>query len=123
MTNDEGMTKSEIVCVDENSFWADEDTRVVREEPETARVYGLKEQTPRFGEAVKDFAKKRPNEDLAHSSFVIPRHSSFGFRHWRYSSFACRAVAQRRSQELRHSTPYHDAATPAHSSLHLPVTI
>jgi hypothetical protein len=73
------MTKSEIVCVDENSFWADEDTRVVREEPDTARVYGLKQQTARFGDAVKDFAKKRTNEPRAHSNFAIP--SSFVIRH------------------------------------------
>jgi hypothetical protein len=73
------MTKSEIVCVDENSFWADEDARVVREEPDTARVYALNEQTARFGDAVKDFAKKRTNEPRAHSSLVIP--SSFVLRH------------------------------------------
>jgi hypothetical protein len=60
----------------ENSSWADEDTRVVREEPDRGRVYGLKEQTARFSDAKKDFAKKRTNEPRAHLSFVI-RASSF----------------------------------------------
>ena len=57
MTNDEGMTKSEIARRDEDSFWSDEGTAFVREEPDAARVYELEERTARFGEAVIDFAK------------------------------------------------------------------
>jgi len=57
MTNDEGMTKSENrrPRVDD-SFW-DNGAGVVREEPDTKRVYDLEERTARFGEAIIDFAK------------------------------------------------------------------
>jgi four helix bundle protein len=60
MTNDERMTKSERrnASADE-SFW-DDGARIVREEPETKRVYDLEEQTARFGEAIIDFAKTIP---------------------------------------------------------------
>ena len=54
--NDEGMTKSEDrKARTEDSFWEDA-AGVVREEPETKRVYDLEERTA-FGEAVIDFAK------------------------------------------------------------------
>jgi four helix bundle protein len=59
MTNDERMTKSKNreLCA-EDSFWSDEAESVVREEPETQRVYDLEERTARFGGAVIDFAKE-----------------------------------------------------------------
>jgi four helix bundle protein len=60
MTNDEGMTKSEIARRDEDSFWSDDGTAFVREEPDATRVYDLEERTARFGEAVIDFAKTIP---------------------------------------------------------------
>ena len=60
MTNDEGMTKSEIARRDEDSFWSDEGTVFVREEPDSTRVYDLEERTARFGEAVIDFARTIP---------------------------------------------------------------
>jgi len=62
MTNDEGMTKSEA----QNPFNVDDSFRnkdadwVIREEPETNRVYDLEERTARFGEAVIDFARRIP---------------------------------------------------------------
>ena len=59
MANDEGMTKSEDrTARAEDSFW-DDGAGVVREEPETKRVYDLEERTARFGEAI-DFAKTIP---------------------------------------------------------------
>ena len=60
MTNDEGMTNFEIARRYEDSFWSDEGTAFVREEPDAARVYDLEERTARFGEAVIDFAKTIP---------------------------------------------------------------
>ena len=52
MTNDEGMTKSEVRDArSEDLFW-DDGTGFVREEPETKRVYDLEERTARFGEAI-----------------------------------------------------------------------
>lgn len=52
------MTKSESwMNADEEQFWNDSETPVVREEPPPARVYDLEERTARFGEAVIDFAK------------------------------------------------------------------
>jgi four helix bundle protein len=58
MSNVELMTKSE----DRRSragdlFWDVNSGSVVREEPETQRVYDLEERTARFGEAVIDFAR------------------------------------------------------------------
>ena len=60
MTNDEGMTKSEIAGEAEERFWMDGDGLLVREEPEEKRVYDLEERTARFGEAVIDFARTIP---------------------------------------------------------------
>ena len=58
MTNDDRMTKSENQKARaEDSFWGANPASVVREEPETKRVYDLEERTARFGEAVIDFAK------------------------------------------------------------------
>jgi four helix bundle protein len=54
------MTKSEGTREDENSFWLDGETSLVREEPEPKTVYDLEERTARFGEAVIDFAKTIP---------------------------------------------------------------
>ena len=54
------MTKSEGTREDENSFWLDGETSLVREEPEPKAVYDLEERTARFGEAVIDFAKTIP---------------------------------------------------------------
>jgi four helix bundle protein len=62
MTNDERMTKSEARNARvEDSFWYD-GAGVVREEPNTSRVYDLEERTARFGEAVIDFAKSIPQD-------------------------------------------------------------
>ena len=66
MTKHEGMTKSEgRDARDDDSFW-DDGAGLVREEPETKRVYDLEERTARFGEAIR------------HSGFIIP--SAFGIR-------------------------------------------
>ena len=60
MTKGEGMTKSEDRnALDEDSCWGD-GAGLVREEPETKRIYDLEEQTARFGEAIIDFAKAIP---------------------------------------------------------------
>jgi hypothetical protein len=64
MTNDEGMTKSESRNARaEDSFWND-GAGIVREEPETKRVYNLEERTARFGEAIIDFAKTIPQNPV-----------------------------------------------------------
>jgi four helix bundle protein len=60
MTNDERMTKLEDAVEQEDKFWFNNETPLVREEPETKLVYDLEERTARFGEAVIDFAKKIP---------------------------------------------------------------
>ena len=63
MTNDKEMKKSENRGVStEDSFWNDREMPLVREEPETKRVYDLEERTARFGEAVIDFAKTIPQD-------------------------------------------------------------
>ena len=64
MTYDEGMTKHEKRTESDNSFWDDEHTPFVREEPEKNRVYDLEERTARFGEAVIDFAKTIPQNPV-----------------------------------------------------------
>jgi hypothetical protein len=54
------MTKSEDRnALAEESFW-DDGAGVIREEPETKRVYDLEERTARFGEGIIDFAKTIP---------------------------------------------------------------
>src|SRR3989440_10388747 len=64
MTNNEGMTKSEgRDARADDSFW-DDGAGLVREEPETKRVYDLEERTARFGEAVIDFAKTIPQNPV-----------------------------------------------------------
>ena len=61
MTNDEGMTKSEIAHDElDEAFWNHDLMRVVREETIENRVYDLEERTAQFGEAVIDFAKPIP---------------------------------------------------------------
>src|SRR6266536_6646045 len=45
----------------EDSFW-DEGKGVVREEPETKRVYDLEERTALFGEAIIDFSRAIPQD-------------------------------------------------------------
>src|SRR5438045_3771987 len=60
MTKDEGMTKHETLADSENSFWGDEHTPFVQEEPDAKPRYDLEERTARFGEAIIDFAKKMP---------------------------------------------------------------
>ncbi len=45
---------------DEDSFWHDNQTAFVQEEPGVQPVYDLEERTARFGEAVVDFAKAIP---------------------------------------------------------------
>jgi four helix bundle protein len=60
MTTDEGMTKHEHTGAAQDSFWLDDETPVIREEPDQKPVYDLEERTARFGEAVIDFAKKIP---------------------------------------------------------------
>jgi hypothetical protein len=62
MTNDERMTKHdarEAPACDE-AFWTDAKMSIVREEPDTKRVFDLEERTALFGEAVIDFAKTIP---------------------------------------------------------------
>ena len=60
MTNDEGMTKSEDRNARVENSFRDDGAGLVREEPETKRVYDLEERTARFGEAIIDFAKTIP---------------------------------------------------------------
>jgi four helix bundle protein len=73
MTNDEIMTKSKDRNGHaEESFW-NESKEVVREEPETKRVYDLEERTALFGESVIDFAKAIPQNAVTNriiSQFV-----------------------------------------------------
>jgi four helix bundle protein len=58
------MTKSENRKARvENSFW-DDSAGVVREEPDTKRVYDLEERTARFGKAIIDFAKTIPQNPI-----------------------------------------------------------
>ena len=54
------MTKSQNAQQDDDSFWNDDETAFVREEPDTKPVYDLEERTARFSEAVVDFAKNIP---------------------------------------------------------------
>ena len=62
MSNDKIMTKSKNQNArTEDSFW-DGGVAVVREAPETNRLYDLEERTARFGEAVIDFAKAIPKD-------------------------------------------------------------
>jgi len=64
MTNDEGMTKSEDRGArNDESFW-DDGAALVREQPETKRVYDLEERTAGFGEAIIDFAKTIPQNPI-----------------------------------------------------------
>src|SRR5438876_1070000 len=77
MTKDEGMTKLEgrDACADD-SFW-DDGAGLVREEPETKRVYDLEERTARFGDANIRSPRSRMSSLFGlHYSFVI-RHSDF----------------------------------------------
>ena len=64
MTNDEGMTKSEIAGDAEERFWMNDEMPVVREEPDEKRVYDLEERTARFGEAVIDIARTIPQNPV-----------------------------------------------------------
>jgi len=57
------MRKSEgLPFCDEELLWSEGAESVVREKPETTRVYDLEERTARFGEAVIDFAKQIPQD-------------------------------------------------------------
>jgi hypothetical protein len=60
MTNDERMTKSEDRQASADDSFCDDGAALVREEPETKRVYDLEERTARFGEEIIDFAKTIP---------------------------------------------------------------
>ena len=60
MTNDEGMTKSEMRGACSEHLFRDDGAGFVREEAEAKRVYDLEERTARFGEAIIDFAKTIP---------------------------------------------------------------
>ena len=67
MTNDKGMTKSEVQNTrkDYDPFWDNGETALVREEAAGGkRVYDLEERTARFGEAVIDFAKTIPQNSV-----------------------------------------------------------
>jgi len=65
MTNDKRMTKSEgLPFCDEELFWSEGAESVVREKPETTRVYDLEERTARLGESVRDFAKRVPQDPV-----------------------------------------------------------
>ena len=58
------MTKSERrTARAEDSFWND-GAGLVREEPETERIYDLEERTARFGEAIIDFANTIPQNPI-----------------------------------------------------------
>jgi four helix bundle protein len=64
MTKDEGMAKSEDPNAPaDDSFW-DDGAGLVREEPETKRVYDLEEQMARFGKAIINFAKTIPQDPV-----------------------------------------------------------
>lgn len=60
MTNAEGMTKPEKSDELEESFWSDNATPHVLEEPVAKPAYDLEERTARFGETIIDFAKRIP---------------------------------------------------------------
>ena len=62
MTNDERMTKHDAREAPEcdEAFFTEAKMSIVREEPDTKRVFDLEERTARFGEAVIDFAKTIP---------------------------------------------------------------
>jgi four helix bundle protein len=64
MTNDEKMTKSENRNARVEDWVWDDGAGVVREEPDTKRVYDLEERTARFGEAIIDFAKTIPQNPV-----------------------------------------------------------
>ena len=65
MTNDEGMTKSEIACDDfGDAFWDAPAESIIREESRDKRVYDLEERTAKFGEVVIDFAKTIPQSPV-----------------------------------------------------------
>src|SRR5437764_12538397 len=64
MTNDEGMTRSKARDVPADDSFRDDGAGLVREEPETKRVYDLEERTARFGEAVIDFARTIPQDPV-----------------------------------------------------------
>src|SRR5437016_9343286 len=58
------MTKSEAWDARaDDSLW-DDGAGLVREEPETKRVYDLEDRTARFGEAIIDFAKTIPQNPV-----------------------------------------------------------
>src|SRR4029077_10206622 len=64
MTNDEGMTKSEVRDARSEDLLWDDGAGLVREEPEAKRVYDLEERTARFGGAIIDFAKTIPQNPV-----------------------------------------------------------
>jgi four helix bundle protein len=64
MSNDEGMTKPENRNARVEDWVWDDGAGVVREEPDTKRVYDLEERTARFGEAIIDFAKTIPQNPV-----------------------------------------------------------
>jgi four helix bundle protein len=64
MTNGERMTKSENRNARVEDWVWDDGAGIVREEPDTKRVYDLEERTARFGEAIIDFAKTIPQNPV-----------------------------------------------------------
>ena len=64
MTNDGKMTKTENRNARAEDWVWDDGAGVVREEPDTKRVYDLEERTARFGEAIFDFAKTIPRNPV-----------------------------------------------------------
>lgn len=52
MSNAEGMTTHECSDESDDSFWFEERTPFIREEPDATPVYDLEERTARFGEAI-----------------------------------------------------------------------
>jgi four helix bundle protein len=64
MSNDEGMTKPENRNARVEDWVWDDGAGVVREEPDTKRVYDLEERTARFGEAIIDVAKTIPQNPV-----------------------------------------------------------
>ena len=58
------MTKSERRDARANDSFSDDRAGLVREQPETKRVYDFEERTARFGEAIIDFAKTIPQNPV-----------------------------------------------------------
>jgi len=83
MTKDERMTKSERRNSSADDQFEDDGAGVVREEPETKRVYDLEERTALFGEAIIDFARTIPQNPITNRiiSQLVGAGTSVGANH------------------------------------------